>query len=344
VPPVHGPHQLTGPLTEKLKLSFRARATFPEIDRMKAHYLPTCYLKGFIDPASEVEAEQTGEPYVWVRNPSTGIWKNRAPHNVAKRPDYYAVTMTDGTKNQAREEALKQLENAVAPILRRIPTSDTLMPEDPAVLISFANTMYLRLPVVHDAAEQTMILPKLRETLSKSWARLRGDPEELRRSLEACARDTGDPDVLLLKAEDLEPERYELTANREFVIDRLFQVGRKLLQILSQMRWRLLRPVEPHRLITSDRPVFIVDPKAPDAERHFLLSPGAMFSLPLTKEVLLLGDWGGPPGLSWANITTAGVRDMNLRCTGPGMALYSSTRVFLGLEELTAIEAAHAAS
>jgi hypothetical protein len=26
-----------------------------------------------------------------------------------------------------------------------------------------------------------------------------------------------------------------------------------------------------------------------------LLSRGAMFTLPLTKEVLLLGDWGGPP-------------------------------------------------
>ena len=122
---------------------------------MHAHYLPACYLKGFIDPASEVERGKPGEPYVWVRNPSTRVWKNRAPHNIAKRPDYYAVTMPDGRKNQAREEALMQLESAVAPILRRIPNEDTLLPDDPATLILFASTMYLRLPTVHAAAEET---------------------------------------------------------------------------------------------------------------------------------------------------------------------------------------------
>jgi hypothetical protein len=69
-----------------------------------------------------------------------------------------------------------------------------------------------------------------------------------------------------------------------------------------------------------------------------------MFSLPLTKEVLLLGDWGGPPGLRWANIKTVGVRDMNLRCTGPGLTLYSSTKDFLGQPDLIEMENGHAAN
>ncbi len=74
-------------------LLIEANAT-DEIDVtvVHAHYLPACYLKGFIDPASEVERDKRGEPYVWVRNPSTRVWKNQAPHNVATRPDYYAVT------------------------------------------------------------------------------------------------------------------------------------------------------------------------------------------------------------------------------------------------------------
>jgi hypothetical protein len=306
---------------------------------MKAHFLPNCYLKGFVDPASNVAGR---EPYLWVRNPLTGEWKNRAPHKVATLPDYYAITRPDGSKDQTREEGLMRIESVVAPILRRIPDADRLTDDDAATLVLFANSMYFRLPVVHEVAEQEVVLPQVRALLTANWQTYSSDPEAFRRSLEDCARDTGNADVLKLQAEDLDPARSQLQVNREFVIDRLFQAGRAFLEILARMRWRLLRPVEPqHLFITSDRPVFVVDPKASDAERHYLLSPGAMFSLPLTKEVLLLGDWGGPPGMTWANITTAGVRDLNRRCTGPDLALYAAEKNFLGYEDVIQMEQAH---
>src|SRR5688572_28334738 len=125
---------------------------------MKAHYIPVSYLKGFVDPASE---KPGFEPYLWTRDPTAGVWKKRAPRNLAKLSDYYAVTRADGSKDDAREEALSQLESAVAPILRRIVDDDSLSADEFVTLIVFASTMYIRLPVVHDAAEQTALLPEL---------------------------------------------------------------------------------------------------------------------------------------------------------------------------------------
>jgi hypothetical protein len=103
------------------------------------------------------------------------------------------------------------------------------------------------------------------------------------------------------------------------------------------MRWRLLRAPPSLTFITSDRPVHVVDPRATTAEHH-LQSPGAMFTLPLTNNILLLGDWGGRPSMSWADITSAGVRDANLRRTAPGLKIYASQPDFLGHAELLELE------
>jgi hypothetical protein len=81
---------------------------------MKGHFLPICYLKGFLDVASTKGGQ---EPYLWVRDrDAKRLWRKRAPHKVARRPDYYAVTRSDGRKDYTREDALAQLESNVAPV------------------------------------------------------------------------------------------------------------------------------------------------------------------------------------------------------------------------------------
>lgn len=303
---------------------------------MKAHYLPKCYLKGFVDPAPVVPPRT---PHLWFRDPATGTWKPKAPDNVAKKPDYYAVTRADGTKDQSRENTLAELEGIVAPILRRLPQAENLNPEEAAALVFFAGTMLLRPPVVHDDVERGVLVPQLAEFVEAKWKRIRQDPAALRTSLEACARETGDHRVLTLGADHFDLRRYQLKLNREFVVDSAFVIAPDILNVLAQMRWRLLRSAS-RFFITSDRPVHIVDPRADGRARHGLLSPGAMFTLPLTREVLLLGDWEGPPEMSWAGITEAGVRDMNLRRTGPQVCIYSPETDFLGHAELLKLERA----
>jgi hypothetical protein len=300
---------------------------------VKSHFLPRCYLKGFVDPASVVDGR---EPYLWMREPETGKWRRRAPKNVASQPDYYATSGPAGSKNQALEESLGNLENAVAPILRHLEQKSDWTEQDTAALVAFAGIMYARLPVVHDVLDRTFATPHLQETLATEYRRLQREPEAFRRSLEACARATGDNRVLTLRAEDalrLIPNAY---VKREFLISRIFEAALpEILEVLSGMRWRLLHAPPSLTFITSDLPVHIIDPKAPKKTRHHhMRSPGAMFTLPLTRNVLLLGDWGGPPSMSWAGITRAGVRDMNLRRAPPGLTLYSSEPDFLGHADL----------
>jgi hypothetical protein len=141
--------------------------------------------------------------------------------------------------------------------------------------------------------------------------------------------------MLDLRPEHLHLERRRLQVNRQFTVDRAFGVGKGILPILCGMRWRLLRPVDPSAVfITSDRPVAVVDARAADEDCHSLVSPGAEFTLPLTKEVMMLGDRRGPPTMSWAASTTDGVRHMNGLRTGPGVTLFASTSGFLGEDEL----------
>src|SRR4051812_9926725 len=129
---------------------------------MNAHYLPRCYLRGFVDPAG-------GKPRrIWVHTFNLASWESRRPDEVATLPDYYAITRPDGTKDQAWETRLGRLENAVAPILRRIARSDAFSDVDMEALITFAGIMYLRLPVVHESLSDAM-LPGLRSILQHAF-------------------------------------------------------------------------------------------------------------------------------------------------------------------------------
>jgi len=96
--------------------------------------------------------------------------------------------------------------------------------EERASLITFAGTMYVRLPVVHEAAE-VAVLPDLVSLLQKNVDDLRADPDEFRRSLERCAAEFDQPDILRLQPEDLDPDRFTFKLNREHVIDGMFRTA-----------------------------------------------------------------------------------------------------------------------
>jgi hypothetical protein len=220
--------------------------------------------------------------------------------------------------------------------MRRVSSSDrSAQGAGPPPLLFFVSAMQLRVPALHAAAEETVILPQIQQQLRSGYGKLRNSPDDLRGSLEDCARETGDQRVLDLRAEDLDFDRSRLEVNRQYTVDRVFVEGRELLETLLRMRWRLLRPVEPVFFITSDRPVAVINPKAPEQD---LRIQGAEVTLPLTKEVLLLGDWGGPPGMYWASVTTRGVAQMNLLRTGVGLTLYAANPISRGVRLFPSLE------
>jgi hypothetical protein len=306
---------------------------------MHGHFLPVCYLKGFLDPASE--GRERFEPFVWVRDATTRTWKERGPRGVAKLPDYYGVSDGAGGLNNQRENALGVLETVVTPLLRRLPHSDELTGDEANALLAFAGTMHLRQPLVHAALEKQVLLPHLRGSLTERHAHLKRNPDEFRRDLEQHARESGNPQLLDLRLEDLDPAGRQHQVNRQFIVDRAFAAsGQELLEALCEMRWLLLRAVVPATFITSDMPVHWIDLQAPEEHRHYLRSPGVVFTLPLTKEVMLLGDRRAPPGMSWGpRMPAKTVRFLNGFRTGKGVTLYSSTNGFLGEDELLEHEA-----
>jgi Protein of unknown function (DUF4238) len=304
---------------------------------VKAHFLPQCYLKGFVDRSSDIEGR---EPFVWVRKPG-GVWAKKAPKNLAHRKDYYAVQDDQGNKNFSRESALADLEGKVAPILRRIPGNTSLSSDDKATILMFAATMHVRSPSVHDALEDLAVKPTLEKLIGDEWRKLRNDPEALRRSLEACARDTGDERILSLPAEAFDLEKYKIQVNRDFVVDRSFGVGHALLRMLAHFRWRLLVAPPGTSFIASDQPFHQVAVKDTNrATRYDLRNPEINITLPLTREVMLLGDRHGPPDITWAGIIPGGVGQLNAMRAGPALKLYCPSKSFPGLDQVEEFERA----
>jgi hypothetical protein len=158
-----------------------------------------------------------------VRDSRTAAWKRRAPKKVARRPDYYAVTQVDGTKNQVLEDSLARLESYIAPLLSHLREKTVWTEEDAAALVVFAAPMYARLPFVHDHLDRTFAKPHLQRTLSDRYRKLLEDPEAFRQSLEACAKVTGNSRVLQIRAEDIVRLIPHAEVNREFLISRVFQ-------------------------------------------------------------------------------------------------------------------------
>ena len=68
----------------------------------KNHYLSRCYLEGFATP-EDAKA-------IWQYKKSTGILRKKGIGNIAQRTDYYARTLTDGSRDERAEKYFSKLE------------------------------------------------------------------------------------------------------------------------------------------------------------------------------------------------------------------------------------------
>jgi hypothetical protein len=75
----------------------------------KQHFVPQCYTKAWIDPASR-EAPKT-DPYVWVFHQDGTNARRKSPANLFTETDIYTITKADGQRDLYLEHGFGELED-----------------------------------------------------------------------------------------------------------------------------------------------------------------------------------------------------------------------------------------
>jgi len=87
--------------------------------KKRHHYIPKCYLTGFIDPTTKGK--------IWQFDKQTLKWHALLPGYLAVRKNLYRLTRPDGTTDSnALEDAFCQTEGDFATLVRKLTISPTL--------------------------------------------------------------------------------------------------------------------------------------------------------------------------------------------------------------------------
>lgn len=80
----------------------------------KQHYVPRCYLAGWVDPNTPASQD----PYVWVFNRGERKGRKKAPSNLFTETDLYTLELDAREKSYVIEETLSNLESRYVAIFR----------------------------------------------------------------------------------------------------------------------------------------------------------------------------------------------------------------------------------
>ncbi|MCI0376923.1 MAG: DUF4238 domain-containing protein [Gemmataceae bacterium] len=257
------------------------------------HFLPRFYLRGFTDPHTPADHE----PFVWVRDVTTGKISKRAPKNLAAETGYYAVETPSGLDYATVENELAQMEGKAAGALRSylamLPGTRGAIPADLSVLLAWLGAR----------------VPWLRRVADEQWAAF----------LESAANGGAElpPDsgcIVSLVNERTQEQRQEPIESALPLIRSgqwFARLGRNQVvevmklqawyfrnKLMPNLAWILLTAPSGHCFVTSDRPVVWFIPAegfadSPAALKH----PRVELTVPLDAKhaVLALGSRARKP-------------------------------------------------
>lgn len=109
----------------------------------KQHFLPSCYLKAWLDPV--VPPKQT--PFIWIFDKEGGIGYRKAPEKIFRETDMYTIHMPDGSRDLSLERGLNQLESMFSSIrIAKLDRGRVLTLEEHVAVCAFVSAMHSRTP------------------------------------------------------------------------------------------------------------------------------------------------------------------------------------------------------
>ena len=295
---------------------------------MDQHYVPACYLAGFTDP----DVPPRHEPFVWVRTRGSDLWRRRAPINVANEPEFYSFEGAAGERRRDVESLWHIIENAVAPILKRLSRAPSpLSDEERATLSLFVAAQFMRVPsAIENVKDFLGRTASLQLDMLGGW--LRQDPERLEPFLQDLEAKTGSriPDGMTIDAFD--SSRYTIDVPTVRALQMMLPSLEKAGDMISHMGWTLFVAEGNDWFVTSDNPYMMLNPKLPPwgwglGTQHIEVT------MPLTARVALLARWEAAE-VEWRRADSETVGVLNVRSAYNATALFAPKPDVPGWERL----------
>lgn len=246
------------------------------------HYVPEFYLAGFTLSGDR-------DDLLWVRDhKQKKSWQAR-PANAAGERDFYRI---DGEEPNAVEQALGDLENHAAEVLRRIQATRAL-PEgdDLGTLLGFLAFQITRVPQFREMFERN------HRHLSKAQCRMAlSHPRFFEQLLEEMRREGKDiprgfsRETILEFLED--ESRYTIEIPQELSIRNMAWATEALLPILAQRNWLLfIAKDDQDDFVCTDRPVILTPTQAGAPPFIGFGNPRTEVIMPISRQMALAGRW-----------------------------------------------------
>lgn len=250
----------------------------------KHHYVPQCYLKGFV--------EDRDNPKLYVTNTSDGRTFETAPANVAAERDFHSVDI-EGLSKDAFENALAGFEGELSSSLNRIVASKSLKNRhDRSFLLNLVGLMLVKNP---DARSRTR---NFEENIAKKILEITTSNPRIFESQINAAKKAGyikpDTQVDFQTARDhVVNDKIKIEIPTERLLLRELGVFDKILPYLFHRKWVLLKASKGDTgFVTSDHPV-VLQWTNPENRRGLyppgLAVPDTQVLFPVSNELALIG-------------------------------------------------------
>lgn len=247
------------------------------------HYLPQCYLKGF------VRHRETPKLFVVDAEKKVSFTTNTL--NVAQVRDFHRLDL-DGVSPDALEAALSEFEGELAPALEKIIATQSLADErDRILLLNLIAVVAAKNPRLR---EQTRIFSE--DVLKIAMQAMTATPERWSAQLDRMEADGYDAGADRVDYDGMRDfvrrDEYSISMNREFHLEMEFKSMDGVLRCLVDRDWVLLRaPRGETGFITSDYPVCLdwIDPKDRGFYRPGFGLDGTQVIFPISNSLAVIG-------------------------------------------------------
>lgn len=277
------------------------------------HFVPKCYLRGFIDPSPNPRFPADDQPRIWQAELKSQRIRLRPTHKVGCSPGFYALGSDVEDINEAAERAHGKLESAVAPTLNRLNNDDfKIEAEDWENLLVFGATLAMRGPSTR------VTLNRMRKRGGELIVNLLANLP-LESFMHQLKQSHPDRVFTIDEARGIQewarnPSNFNITPPSAKAVETSLKTAMDtVFPLFYKMNWTYLHAPTSRPFICSDYPVSWVDPTVPRNSKigHGLEAQHIEVSFPIGRSLALMGHWDDAP--KHLPLTSELVDQLNLR-------------------------------
>jgi len=250
--------------------------------KKRHHYLPKFYLKGFTNPLLRKQI-------IYIYEKGNPIIRKSSPVNAAVIKGYYSLDSDKSNiDSETIEKTISLIETTSVPIIKKINIKKDLTHEEKELFSIFLSCMFTRVPTFRNWTE------KVTAIALKTWLKFIASNEKtLSRFINQLIIEKNinfDYSIEKLQNFLLDDNKYEICVSPQLSLDFLL-LGLKLAPIFSKMNWAFLEATENYKFLTSDNPVYYIDPTVSSHKNVGLLNKNVIVFFPISKELILYASW-----------------------------------------------------